>query len=497
MRTCYLTYIIYLLTASLLLAGCKKKYLDKPPDNQRTPKTVADYSAILNGEGWNRDIYTQGSGVSLYFLDMLTPDIAENIDTVHSDLVDGRGPYSAFYTWQNYYDAQYDERHSPSSTLNDTWLGLYRIITACNVITDAGQQIQGNAADRQFLLGDACFNRALAYYFLVNIFGHPYDPANPDDPMGIPIKTTSTIENVNIPRSTVGACYDQILTDLLTATQCLSEAGKTSTVFHYSPAAVYLLYSRIYLYMHNWEQAVAYADKCLAIHPVLYDISNKNFLSGNYYTSPFFTPQNPEIIYTYYYDLSASEVSIFGEGESFGFQVAPALLQQYATGDQRPPLFFYKNYYDQVSYVAYTFLAGGTYYNYSFRSAEAYLNRAEANAHLGETGKALEDINLLQRNRVKNVTPLSITDPQALLQAIALQRRKELAFQLHSWFDLRRTDQPAITHYFTPVINDTLQARQQFILQKNDPGYTLEIPAAALQANPALKPLGLTTRLPQ
>ncbi len=47
-----------------LLPGCKK-FLDKPPDNQHTPVTVEDYTTILNGEGWGRDVYAKGQDVSM------------------------------------------------------------------------------------------------------------------------------------------------------------------------------------------------------------------------------------------------------------------------------------------------------------------------------------------------------------------------------------------------------------------------------------------------
>jgi starch-binding outer membrane protein, SusD/RagB family len=489
MKITGLQYIIGLLLSICLCSGCKK-YLDTPADNLRTPKTVADYTEMLNGEGWGRNL-SANNDLSLYFLDMMTADVTESAGPTPP--VDERGAYAAFYTWQNRYDAQYDERRSPSAILNNTWLGLYRIIKVCNIITDKGENIEGDISSRQFLLGEAHFSRALAYYYLVNIWGTPYDPGNTNDSMGVPLQTSSTLSNTALPRSTVHQVYKQILDDLNSALVEVQSSGKTGNIYHYSPAAVCLLLSRIHLYLQHWEQAAAFAGKCIALQPALNDITTqKNSMSDLY--SDVLGINNPEVIYTFYNDLQPNVFAIFGDGNSDGFAVSPELLQLYNTADQRLAGYFYDN---SGTIVPKTFNTYGNVYCFSFRTAEAYLNRAEANAHLGETAEASADLNLLKNNRMKGVTRYLSATPPDLLNEILTERRKELAFQLHNWFDLRRTNRPAITHYFTPISNQRTAVTQQFVLRKNDPGYTLEIPAKALQMNPALTPLGLETRIPQ
>ncbi|MBS0031430.1 RagB/SusD family nutrient uptake outer membrane protein [Chitinophaga sp. 22321] len=488
MKIIHLKYIICLLTVTCISSGCKK-YLDTPADNLRTPKTVADYTEMLNGEGWSRNL-SANSDLSLYFLDMMTADVTESAGPTPP--VDEKGPYSAFYTWQNIYDAQYDERHTPSAILNNTWLGLYRIIKVCNIITDEGNEIQGDLSSRQFLLGEAHFSRALAYYYLINIWGTPYDPANNADSMGVPLQTSSALVNTALPRSPVHVVYNQILEDLNNALSYVQASGKSGSIYHYSAAAVYLLLSRIHLYLQHWELAATFAGKCLEIKPVLNDITNQNNTRSDFYSS-LLGVSNPEVIYTFYNDLNPDVFNIFGDGNSYGFTVSPELLQLYSATDQRLAGYFYDN---NKTIIPKTFNTAGNIYCFSFRTAEAYLNRAEANAHLGETGKAQADIDLLKNNRVKSVIRNTLTSKPSLLSEVLAERRKELAFQLHNWFDLRRTNSPAMIHYFTPVTNQRVQPLQQFVLRKNDPGYTLEIPAKALQANPALHPLGLEARIP-
>lgn len=58
------------------------------------------------------------------------------------------------------------------------------------------------------------------------------------------------------------------------------------------------------------------------------------------------------------------------------------------------------------------------------------------------------------------------------------ERTKELAFEGHRWFDLRRTTRPRIEK----VIDG-----KTYILEKDDARYTLRIPQAAIDANPELQ----------
>ena len=65
-----------------------------------------------------------------------------------------------------------------------------------------------------------------------------------------------------------------------------------------------------------------------------------------------------------------------------------------------------------------------------------------------------------------------------LLQEIYDERTRELAFEGHRWFDLRRTTRPRIEK----VIDG-----KTYILEKDDARYTLRIPQAAIDANPELQ----------
>jgi hypothetical protein len=67
-----------------------------------------------------------------------------------------------------------------------------------------------------------------------------------------------------------------------------------------------------------------------------------------------------------------------------------------------------------------------------FRIGEIYLNRAEANYYLGNTGSALTDLNMI---RARAGMPDKATIDEATLQN---ERLVELSWENHSYWDLRR-----------------------------------------------------------
>ncbi|MCX8481903.1 MAG: RagB/SusD family nutrient uptake outer membrane protein, partial [Sediminibacterium sp.] len=77
-----------------------------------------------------------------------------------------------------------------------------------------------------------------------------------------------------------------------------------------------------------------------------------------------------------------------------------------------------------------------------FRTAEMYLIRAEANAELGDLAAATVDLNTLRKGRIKNYVDASFTDKNLLIDAIMLERYKELCYEGNRMFDLKRRNLP-------------------------------------------------------
>ena len=178
------------------------------------------------------------------------------------------------------------------------------------------------------------------------------------------------------------------------------------------------------------------------------------------------------------------------------FAVSDALLSLYEPGDLRVE-FFYMGYIKDWFFTKGILRGRKMSENYSgssargMRVAETYLNRAEAKIRLFlENGndqlrnEALEDLNYLRSFRFKRpYSDVNITDGQELLKFCLEERRRELSFEDHRWFDLRRTGMPQLIHVF----NMTGGGTQRYILQQGDARYVLPIPEAVLEQNPNLR----------
>ncbi|WP_163333642.1 RagB/SusD family nutrient uptake outer membrane protein, partial [Klebsiella aerogenes] len=63
---------------------------------------------------------------------------------------------------------------------------------------------------------------------------------------------------------------------------------------------------------------------------------------------------------------------------------------------------------------------------------------AEANARLGNLKDATDDLNNLRRKRIQGYADEVFTDSDKLLTALFTERFKELPYEGHRYYDLRR-----------------------------------------------------------
>ena len=120
------------------------------------------------------------------------------------------------------------------------------------------------------------------------------------------------------------------------------------------------------------------------------------------------------------------------------------------------------------------------------RLSEAYLNYAEAEARIGDNGiaNAIEKLTELRENRYDDGGDYEIEDynQEELIEFIKEERRRELCFEGHRWFDLRRWGMPAIKH----VWHERDRVSREYTLEEKDLMYTIPIPDEALQENAQL-----------
>ena len=314
------------------------------------------------------------------------------------------------------------------------------------------------------MAGEAYMLRAYMHFILVNLYAEPYTHCDPKNTKGIPLKLDSDINKV-LSRNTIAEVYTSILSDIKEAERLLNvEEWPEGETYRFNTLSVPAFRARVYLYMGDWQQAYTNATDVVGKHGELEDLTASSTLPNHY--------QSVEAI--------LSMENIFNSSSLGAGYVASGLLSLYRSGDLRKSKF-----YKQLSASATEVLkAGVNTYRCTFRSAEFYLTAAEAALELNDMDNARHYLTELMKKRyLSAIYPtyeaeiLSMTQDE-LREEIYNERFRELAFEGHRWFDLRRTTRQELTKTYKG---------ETYVLQKDDSRYTLRIPADAIEANPGLE----------
>lgn len=126
----------------------------------------------------------------------------------------------------------------------------YRVISSCNDLLDKVDAGGASEAVKNRAKGEAYLLRGMMYFNLVRAFG------------GVPLRLTPvTSTNIDMPRSSVADCYQQIISDLETAANLLPEQNPTSG--RPNKYAANALLAKVYLTMANGEEGSPYWQKCV------------------------------------------------------------------------------------------------------------------------------------------------------------------------------------------------------------------------------------------
>lgn len=170
-----------------------------------------------------------------------------------------------FFTWQQ--DTGVDNQLKYVGNDESYFNAPYSRINVCNmVISLIDEQPAPRPEDeieKRRVKGEAYFLRALYYFFLTNLYAEPYDPATASSTKGMPLKFSEVIEDKEFERSTLAETYQKVIEDLKEAEQLL-EGTTRKSIYRADQNTVRLLLSRVYLYMQDWDNAIAKAREVLA-----------------------------------------------------------------------------------------------------------------------------------------------------------------------------------------------------------------------------------------
>ncbi len=446
----------------------------------------------------------------------------------------------------NNYD-RYEEFYNYSFLTDDPspynfWRFSYRTISNCNLFLEQLEQLEGEETEKADLMAQAYALRAFSYFNLIRWFG---ETAYTDDPSGrgVIINTSvNDLDGYNIPRSTVGEVYDLIISDLEKA-----EAGALPNEDYkgfIDASAVAALQARVYLTMGEWQQASAYAKKAYKgftlIDESTYlsgfnnvsseDIWSQKFDDSNvntYLSIPSFTYTSGDITYEDTNKdgvVNKNDITLKVKGAAFTFgynsiRVTRALINLFADTDFRKKMFSinidpdgnpilddtnnktYAQYHTSEGHLTTKWQSRSSLGTGDFsriRASEMYLIEAEAEARLGNFAEAQAALLTIQQRADKTVTEVTETG-QALIDAILLERRKELFLEGHRFFDLKRLDL-ALDRTATKTLISGKEAPEHwsnftslglpnsFVIEKNSVSkrFCLPIPQDEIDSNSAL-----------
>lgn len=317
-----------------------------------------------------------------------------------------------------------------NATISSVWNGIYVSVNRANHAIAKLPAVADpllTSEQKNQLLGEAYFLRALNYFDLLRVWG------------GVPLITQPTLsaaDNRGIARSSEQETYAQVIKDLDAAEPLLTESTDR---YRATRKTVWALKARFYLYQQNWVKAEEYAGKLIQ--------DNVNYQLVKPFNSFFFPAAQkgtPESVFEFFYstnELNEHRGQWQPQQNGGTRQWAPStglltLLTNPLTAGGRNTLIAKDNqdrWYGNLYYRS-----PGTDPTYVIRIAELYLIRAEARAHLGKISDAVAD---LDKIRSRAELPLTSANSQAsVLLAIEEERRLEFAFEAHRWFDLVRTD---------------------------------------------------------
>ncbi|SEL99602.1 Starch-binding associating with outer membrane [Olivibacter domesticus] len=433
--------LLYCLFICILNSGCKKDFLGRAPISDtdtenfyRSPEDMlqavnAAYSYLRENGQYGQTLYAVGEVAS------------DNTEILDAQAGIDISQIDDFTTLTN------------NGLLDDMWNHHYKGILSCNAVIDRIGNVAMDEALKNRYIAEARFLRALMYFNMVRTFGD------------IPLVTKEILkpeEGYAYTRNLSTEVYEQIITDLEFAAQTLPIRYAAADLGRATAGAARGLLAKVYLTRQNWEQAATQAKLVIDLgiymlmpeYADVFAISNKNgpeslfevqYKKGGYgLGSPFnnrFAPrQSGQLVSTIgagtgHNHPTAEMASVYEVGDK---RKEAAMAEGYQNGNQFVAVRYVKKYLDPA-----LFEAGDADNNWPIlRYADILLMRAEALNELGYTpnGEAFELLNQIRKRAgLSEKDATTLPDQVSFRDALAQERRVELAYENHRWFDLVRT----------------------------------------------------------
>ncbi len=437
-----------LLYLTIIIATCSacSDFLEQEPGTQTSVDEVFSsyegYQSALNG---------------CYY--MLNSQLTSDENAVYADVLGGNLTFTPSTSNHNFKIPESITNiysfadNADDSEMESVYDNLYDIINSANIIIERLPDLNDATTDQVSQMNaEALCIRAISHFYLLRLFAQNHSYTSDASHPGIIYNTRVQIAGEDYPaRKTVQESYELIIKDLQDALSYFkSETILEGSEYSYFTSTVCdALLARVALYAEDYDLAISSASNVILN-------SGISLMTKEEYVTEWEKPDTPvsEIIF----ELSA-RINDDGEYISsiilsgfFGYTsdtdysdycVSSDLLNMFENDDVRYSNMFIKADLETAIENS-TATEDLTYYftnkfqdnpgNPILRISEMYLIRAEAYARLDEPENALTDLNTLREER--GATLALVTDD--LLEEIFLERRKELCFEGHLFFDIAR-----------------------------------------------------------
>ncbi|SDK72799.1 Starch-binding associating with outer membrane [Catalinimonas alkaloidigena] len=432
----------------VLLSACGENFLDRDrigqSDENLFYQSESDAMLAVNA-AYSRLNFTQQNNNRMWvFGDVVSDDAIKGGDATQADilLLDN---FSIFPDNEN---------------LVIQWSLYFDGINNCNLVLDKVPSIAMDEGLKARLLGEAHFLRAYYYFELTKLFGP------------LPLYTTVLDPGqLRIPRATQAATWALIEQDATAAAQVLPVAYSGADVGRATQGAALALLAKAYLFQRKWQEVLTTVEqiKALGVYDLMPDYqdnfrvateNNRESVWEIQHVSKAVPPQG-----NYLNQFLAPR--FYGGGYGFNLPTQN-FVDVFEAGDPRLDFtvgragndFFGEPYpsnklYSVTGYTAKKYLepqsrnadrpiADGDLNYRAIRFADVLLWEAEAQAELGNAAAAEVPLERVRaRARAQASDPSALPPVQGLsqadmVQAIRHERRVELGFEMHRYFDLTR-----------------------------------------------------------
>ncbi|HEX7977625.1 MAG TPA: RagB/SusD family nutrient uptake outer membrane protein [Gemmatimonadaceae bacterium] len=339
-----------------------------------------------------------------------------------------------------------------SNASGGAWGGLYQMITRANLVLARVPAITMDETQKNQILAEAKFLRALGYFYLVRLYGD------------VPLVLTPEDQAALGPRTPSAQVFDQIVKDATEAEAVLPATWGSADKGRATKGSAEALLAEQYIWRKQWANAAAAAKKIIDGGNYGLQANYINaFLPGSQNRNEeVFAAQSSSATGAPAIDIAAWEYPRNMNPNSNGgwgtWQPLQTFIDGYQTGDYRKEVSFFTSGLDPSGKTV-TFLPhvykfrptarpGQQDVNWPiYRYADVLLMYAEALNEQGQTAAAIPYVNMI-RARARNGTgseartspaDLSAALDQAATRAAIFDERKwELAFEGKRWFDLVR-----------------------------------------------------------